>query len=49
MDDGSPRLTHVDESGAARMVDVSAKDVTSREAVASSRADGSRSPAAAPR
>jgi len=27
-------LTHVDERGAARMVDVSAKDVTSREATA---------------
>jgi len=32
-----PRLTHVDESGAARMVDVSAKDVTDRIAVASGR------------
>lgn len=32
-----PRLTHVDESGAARMVDVSAKDVTARVAVASGR------------
>jgi cyclic pyranopterin phosphate synthase len=31
------RLTHVDESGAARMVDVSAKDSTRREAVASGR------------
>jgi cyclic pyranopterin phosphate synthase len=31
------RLTHVDESGAARMVDVSAKDVTSRSATASGR------------
>jgi len=31
------RLTHVDDSGAARMVDVSAKDVTSRIAVASGR------------
>jgi cyclic pyranopterin phosphate synthase len=31
------RLTHVDESGAARMVDVSAKDVTTREAVATGR------------
>ena len=29
------RLTHVDESGAARMVDVSGKDVTRREATAS--------------
>jgi cyclic pyranopterin phosphate synthase len=32
-----PRLTHVDERGAARMVDVSAKDVTVRTAVASGR------------
>ena len=32
-----PRLTHVDERGAARMVDVSAKDVTDRQAVASGR------------
>ena len=32
-----PRLTHVDESGAARMVDVSAKDVTAREATAAGR------------
>ena len=32
-----PRLTHVDETGAARMVDVSAKDVTRREAVATGR------------
>ena len=31
------RLTHVDETGAARMVDVSAKDVTRREAVATGR------------
>ncbi len=31
------RLTHVDESGAARMVDVSAKEVTSRVAVAAGR------------
>lgn len=31
------RLTHVDESGAARMVDVSGKDVTKRQAVASGR------------
>ncbi|GAA1478126.1 cyclic pyranopterin monophosphate synthase MoaC [Nocardioides aestuarii] len=36
-DPDQPRLTHVDESGAARMVDVSAKDVTSREAVATGR------------
>jgi len=37
--DGSEgaRLTHVDESGAARMVDVSAKDVTARVASASGR------------
>ena len=32
-----PRLTHVDESGRARMVDVSGKDATIREAVASGR------------
>jgi cyclic pyranopterin monophosphate synthase len=31
------RLTHTDESGYARMVDVSAKDVTAREARASGR------------
>ncbi len=31
------RLTHVDESGAARMVDVSGKDATAREAVAAGR------------
>ena len=30
-------LTHVDASGAARMVDVSAKDVSTREAVAAGR------------
>jgi cyclic pyranopterin phosphate synthase len=32
-----PRLTHVDETGAARMVDVTGKDVTARVAVASGR------------
>ena len=32
-----PQLTHVDESGAARMVDVTAKDVTARQAVATGR------------
>lgn len=31
------RLTHVDETGAARMVDVSGKDVTTRVAVAAGR------------
>jgi cyclic pyranopterin phosphate synthase len=31
------RLTHVDESGAARMVDVSAKQVTARSATATAR------------
>jgi cyclic pyranopterin phosphate synthase len=31
------RLTHVDEAGAARMVDVSGKDVTARAATASGR------------
>jgi cyclic pyranopterin monophosphate synthase len=38
MPDESP-LTHVDQSGAARMVDVSAKAVTSRSAVAAGRVD----------
>ena len=33
----SDRLTHVDETGAARMVDVSAKEVTAREATAAGR------------
>ena len=33
----SDRLTHVDEHGAARMVDVSAKSVTARSATASGR------------
>jgi cyclic pyranopterin phosphate synthase len=37
MSDPSGRLTHVDESGAARMVDVSAKNVTARTASASGR------------
>jgi cyclic pyranopterin phosphate synthase len=37
MSDPSGRLTHVDESGAARMVDVSAKAVTARTASASGR------------
>ncbi len=32
-------LTHLDEDGAARMVDVSAKAVTAREAVATGRID----------
>ncbi len=31
------RLTHIDEAGAARMVDVSAKDVTARTARATGR------------
>jgi cyclic pyranopterin phosphate synthase len=33
----SPRLTHLDHEGRARMIDVSAKAVTSREAVARGR------------
>ena len=39
MSDAAPaaRLTHLDEAGRARMVDVSRKDVTSRTAVASGR------------
>ena len=36
MPDESP-LTHVDEAGAARMVDVSAKAVTARRAIAAGR------------
>src|SRR4051794_10384960 len=38
MPDESP-LTHVDAAGAARMVDVSAKTVTARRAVAAGRVD----------
>ncbi len=34
MTDADSRLSHVDAAGAARMVDVSGKDVTAREAVA---------------
>jgi cyclic pyranopterin phosphate synthase len=37
MSEHAARLTHVDEAGAARMVDVSAKDVTDRVATASGR------------
>ena len=37
MTNQDPRLTHVDASGAARMVDVSGKDVTARVAVATGR------------
>ena len=37
MTEGAERLTHVDEAGAARMVDVSGKEVTSRVAVATGR------------
>ena len=33
----SSGLTHVDERGAARMVDVSAKDITARTAIATGR------------
>ncbi len=36
-DDDVQRLTHVDKDGAARMVDVSGKDVTTRTAVAAGR------------
>lgn len=35
--DRTGRLTHIDEAGAARMVDVSEKDVTARTARASGR------------
>ena len=34
MTEQAPRLSHIDESGSARMVDVGAKDVTERVAVA---------------
>src|SRR5687767_8722786 len=34
---GKPRLSHVDAAGAVKMVDVSAKHVTAREAVARGR------------
>src|SRR5688572_18394253 len=37
MTDSADQLTHVDETGAARMVDVSGKDVTHRQAVATGR------------
>jgi cyclic pyranopterin phosphate synthase len=37
MDEEPARLTHLDESGAARMVDVSDKEVTARSATASGR------------
>ncbi|HEX6151535.1 MAG TPA: cyclic pyranopterin monophosphate synthase MoaC, partial [Nocardioides sp.] len=37
MTERADRLTHVDESGAARMVDVSGKDLTDRQAVATGR------------
>jgi cyclic pyranopterin monophosphate synthase len=36
-DESQARLTHVDETGAARMVDVSGKDVTARTASAAGR------------
>ena len=36
-DEASPRLTHLDQAGAARMVDVSAKAVTTRVATATGR------------
>ncbi len=36
-DAGNSRLTHLDETGAARMVDVSGKDVSARSATASGR------------
>ncbi len=42
-----PDLTHLDQTGAARMVDVSAKPVTSREAIATGRIAMSRQALAA--
>lgn len=41
------RLTHLDEEGSARMVDVSAKAVTAREAIATGRIGMTREAAAA--
>jgi cyclic pyranopterin phosphate synthase len=40
-------LTHIDDDGAARMVDVSAKAATAREAIASGRIDMSKEAATA--
>jgi len=37
--DDEPRLTHLDERGAARMVDVGAKDVAERTAIATCRVE----------
>jgi cyclic pyranopterin monophosphate synthase len=37
MSHSGPALTHLDDAGAARMVDVSGKDVTAREATAAGR------------
>jgi cyclic pyranopterin phosphate synthase len=45
--DGSFGLTHLDESGAARMVDVAGKPVTQREAIATGRITMSAEAAAA--
>jgi cyclic pyranopterin phosphate synthase len=45
-DDAAPRLTHLDDRGAARMVDVGAKDVTERTAVATCRVELSPATAA---
>ncbi|HEX5018111.1 MAG TPA: cyclic pyranopterin monophosphate synthase MoaC [Actinomycetes bacterium] len=42
MSDPGPELSHLDERGAARMVDVSGKDVTARTATASGRVVVSR-------
>jgi cyclic pyranopterin phosphate synthase len=44
--EGAPRLTHLDERGAARMVDVGDKDVTERTAVATCRIELSPATAA---
>ena len=41
------KLTHLDENGAARMVDVSAKDVTARSAMATGRVNLSETAVAA--
>ena len=44
---GLPRLTHLDEAGQARMVDVSGKDISARSATASGRVNLSEAAVAA--
>ena len=44
MADETPRLTHLDDEGAARMVDVGGKEVTARVAVAGCRVEMAQKP-----